>query len=57
MWTGNTFSYLSEQRFLYFDELSGLNYIQYLLNLTQEHHLEDVEVSKYSTIKSSKAIF
>lgn len=39
MWAGDALGYLLEERLLYFDKLRGLNYIQDLLQLPQEHHL------------------
>lgn len=39
VWAGHTFSKLSEERLLDFDELRRLNDVQDLLQLVQEHHL------------------
>lgn len=39
VWAGHTFSELSEERLLDFDELRRLNDVQDLLQLVQEHHL------------------
>ena len=39
MWAGHTLGELSEERLLDFDELRGLDDVQDLLQLVQEHHL------------------
>lgn len=39
VWTGDTFRQLPEERLHNFDKLGGLDYIQDLLKLIEEHHL------------------
>lgn len=39
MWAGDTFSQLSTERLLNLDKLVWINDVQYLLHLSQEHHL------------------
>ena len=40
VWTGDALGDLLEERLLDLDELSGLDHVEDLLDLTQEHHLK-----------------
>ncbi len=41
VWTGHAFGYLLEELLLDLDELRGLDHVQNLLDLAQEHHLKE----------------
>ena len=44
VWTGDALGDLLEERLLDLDELSGLDHVEDLLDLTQEHHLKNAEL-------------